>query len=128
MRNKYIQIVFCIGAALAAVFVLFWLMGHIRSAISTPALAAPAEVADSPTVASVAPTVAPNDVDSPIVIHGTGLTATLSGTQVITAPTAYLGDSKLAEVIWVNTTTLSATVLWGMEPQIYPLTVINPES
>ena len=127
MRNKYTQIAFSLIAALAAVLVLLWLTGDIRSSIITQARAAPAKSVDSLTVASVDPDSAPNDVDSPIVIHGTGFTATLSGTQVITAPTVTLGDNELAEVKWVNTTTLSATVLWGLEPQAYPLTVINPD-
>jgi photosystem II stability/assembly factor-like uncharacterized protein len=39
----------------------------------------------------------------------------------------YLGDSKLAEVSLVNTTTLSATVLWGLEPGVYTITVENPD-
>jgi photosystem II stability/assembly factor-like uncharacterized protein len=127
MRNKYTQIVFCIGAALAAVFMLFLLMGDIRSGIAAQPLAASAKPVDSPTVTSVDPKAAPNDVDSAIVIHGTGFTATLSGTQVITAPIVTLGANELAQVNWVNTTTLSATVLWGLDPQVYPLTVVNPD-
>jgi hypothetical protein len=59
--------------------------------------------------------------------RGSGFTATLSGTQVINAPTIYVGDDALPGVIWVDTTTLSATVLWGLEPGVYPLTVINPD-
>jgi photosystem II stability/assembly factor-like uncharacterized protein len=127
MRNRYTQIVVCIAAALAAVFVLFWLVGNIRAGISNPVLAAQAAVVESPTVDSLSPSASPNDVDTPIVIHGSGFTATLSGTQVISAPTVFLGESQLAEVEWADTTTLSATVLWGMEPAVYNLTVVNPD-
>jgi len=46
---------------------------------------------------------------------------------VATAPTVYLGDQGLVEVIWVDTATLSATVPWGLVPQAYSLTVVNPD-
>ena len=127
MPNKYTQIAICIGAALVAVFMFFWLVKDIHSTIAIQARAAPVGPVDSPSVTAVDPDTAPNDIDTPVVIHGTGFTATLSGTQVITAPTVLLGNSELAEVKWVNSTTLSVTVLWGMEPQVYPMTVVNSD-
>jgi photosystem II stability/assembly factor-like uncharacterized protein len=127
MKKQWLAITIIVATATTALLVLFWVMGDIRSGIATQASAAHVEAGDSLTVTDVDPNAALNDVDTPIVIHGTGFTATLSGTQVITAPTVHLGDSGLAEVKWVDTTTLSATVLWGMEPQVYSLTVINPD-
>ncbi len=127
MKKQWFAITITVATTTTALIMLFWWMGDIRSSIATQAFAAPVEAGESPTVTAVDPIAAPNDVDSAIVIHGTGFTATLTGTQVITVPTVYLGDSELAEVKWVDTTTLSATVLWGMEPQVYPLTAINPD-
>jgi len=83
--------------------------------------------ADNPTVTAVDPDSAPNDLDTPVVITGTGFAAVLSGTLVMTPPLAYLGDTALEDVIWVNTTTLSATVPWGLEAGVYTLTVQNPD-
>jgi len=104
-----------------------------RSRFFIPALAAApdegvkASNLTTPTVTAVDPSQAPNDVDTPIVIQGTGFTATLSGTAVITAPTVALGEGALPGVVWVNTTTMSATVPWGLTPNVYSLTVINPD-
>ena len=123
MYKRWFAITITIATATTALIGLFWLIGENASGISTRALAAPL----SPTVTDVQPDSAPNDIDTPIVIHGTGFTATISGTQVITVPTVYLGDSKLAGVSLVDTTTLSATVLWGLEPGVYTITVENPD-
>jgi photosystem II stability/assembly factor-like uncharacterized protein len=109
--------------AIAALFGLFWFAGATRAAVN----AAPASPVDDPVVLAVQPDSAPNDIDSPIVIQGGGFEAILSGTEVITAPTVRLGEQTLPEIIWGNTTTLSATVPWGMEPQVYTLTVVNPD-
>lgn len=123
MKKQWFAITIAIVTAMMALLVLFWLVGDIGSGISTPALAAPLSL----TVTAVNPDSAPNDIDAPIVIHGSGFTASLSGTQVITALTVYLGAESLPDVIWANTSTLSATVPWGMAPQVYTLTVVNPD-
>jgi len=78
-------------------------------------------------VIEVDPSLAPNDLDIPIVITGTGFTAGLSGTLVITPPAVYLGDTALGEVTWVSSTTLHAVVPWGLDPAVYPLEVENPD-
>lgn len=83
--------------------------------------------ADPPTVTAVRPNHAPNDLDISVVISGTGFMAALSGTLVMTSPLTYLGDTALDDVTWINTTTLSATVPWGMEPGVYTLTVVNAD-
>lgn len=123
MKKRWFAITITLATAIAVLLMLFWFVEDIGSSISTPVMAAPVSLS----VTAVDPVVAPNDVDTPIVIQGTGFTATLSGTQVITAPTVTLGDGALPDVIWVNTTTLSATVPWGLTPQVYTLTVVNPE-
>jgi photosystem II stability/assembly factor-like uncharacterized protein len=77
-------------------------------------------------VTDIQPNTAPNDLDTLVVISGTDLTTGMSGTQVITLPMVYLDGTALADVIWVETTTLSATVPWGLEAGVYTLTVENP--
>ncbi len=123
MNKRWFAITIPIASAITALIIVLWLIGDISSRISSPALAAPLSL----TVSAVQPDTAPNDIDTPILIHGTGFTATLLGTEVITAPIVYLGDRTLAEVSLVNSTTLSATVLWGLEPGVYTLSVENPD-
>ena len=60
----------------------------------------------APTLIEVDPSSAPNDLDSPIVITGTGFAAT---------PTVTLGSTMLEEVGWVTSATLTATVPWGLD-------------
>jgi photosystem II stability/assembly factor-like uncharacterized protein len=86
---------------------------------------AAAVLADNPTVTVVHPDHSPNDLDTPIVISGTGF-ATISGTHMITPPLAYLGDTTLGNVTWVDSATLGAIVPWGLVPGVYTLTVVNP--
>ena len=123
MKKQWFAITLTVATATTALLVLFWLMGDTGFGISTPALAAPLSL----TVTAVDPAVAPNDLDTPIIITGTGFAAELSGTLVITQPTAYLGTTALDDVSWVSTTTLSATVPWGFAPKVYSLTVVNPD-
>ena len=35
--------------------------------------------------------------------------------------------TPLTNVTWVNSTTLTATVPWGIDPGTYDLTVVNPD-
>lgn len=86
-----------------------------------------AHLTSAPTVTGVSPATAPNDLNTSIVITGTNFTAELSGTQVLTAPLVYLGNIRLEEVGWVDTTTLTATVPWGVNTGVYTLTVTNPD-
>ncbi len=81
----------------------------------------------TPTVTDVSPDTAPNDLNTTILISGTNFTAELSGTQVLTVPLVYLGGTRLEEVGWVNTATLTATVPWGLNVGVYTLTVTNPD-
>jgi hypothetical protein len=104
--------------------VMFCVFTRNGSGISAAALAA--RMQTFPTVTQLDPASALNDLDSPIVITGTGFTAELSGTLVITPPVAYLGETALANVTWVSSATLEATVPWGMDSGVYTLTVENP--
>jgi photosystem II stability/assembly factor-like uncharacterized protein len=82
---------------------------------------------DAPIVTDIQPNTAPNDLNTLVVISGTDFTPGMSGTQVITPPLVYLDSTELADAIWVDTTTLSATVPWGLESGVYTLTVENPD-
>ena len=72
----------------------------------------------SPSVSAIDPASAPNDIDTPVTITGAGFAA---------SPTASLGSTALTNVTWVSATTLTATVPWGLNPSVYPLTVVNPD-
>jgi hypothetical protein len=81
-----------------------------------------ADVPVPPSVASIEPTSAFNDIDTRVTITGTGFAASDAGTA-----TASLGGTALTDVAWVDTQTLTATVPWGMDAGTYPLTVANPD-
>ena len=133
MKKRWFSVMVTIVLSLIGLFVLHGLMKENRGHLSIPVLAfasnqgLKASTLTTPTVTAVDPSQSPNDVDMPIVIQGGGFTATLSGTVTITAPTVTLGENALPGVIWVNTTTMSATVPWGLTPNVYSMTVINPD-
>jgi photosystem II stability/assembly factor-like uncharacterized protein len=89
-------------------------------------LAAAADVI-TPTLTASNPSSGFNDLDMAVVISGTDFTAVMSGSVVITSPTAYLGNTALMDVTWVNSSSITATVPWGMDPGGYTLTVVNPD-
>lgn len=98
-----------------ALLAVLCLLGRASPGVFSPALAAPSQI--TPTVTEVDPSSAPNDLDAPIVI---------TGTDFVSTPTVYLGDTSLNDVGWVSSATLTATVPWGMDPGVYTLTVVNP--
>jgi photosystem II stability/assembly factor-like uncharacterized protein len=98
-----------------ALLVLLCVLGKASPAVSSRALAAPLQI--TPTVALVDPASAPNDLDTLI---------TITGTDFVSVPTIYLGNTLLSGAEWVTSTTLRATVPWGMDPGVYTLTVENP--
>jgi photosystem II stability/assembly factor-like uncharacterized protein len=126
MKWRWFVNVSTLVISMAALFVLLGVIGSTALAVANPAPAVPAEII-TPTVAGVEPQFAFNDLDASIVITGTDFTAGLSDTLVLTPPTASLGSTPLKHVTWVDSTTLTATVPWGMDPGIYPLTVVNPD-
>ncbi|MGD1992072.1 MAG: IPT/TIG domain-containing protein [Anaerolineae bacterium] len=70
-----------------------------------------------PTVTAIAPREGANDLDTQVVITGTGFVPT---------PTVALADTPLNDVTWVSDTQLTAQVPWGMDPLSYNLTLANP--
>jgi len=70
-----------------------------------------------PTVTNVSPSSAPNDLDTTLVITGTGFAA---------VPTVTLGTTSLDDVGWISAERLTATVPWGLITGTYTLTVTNP--
>jgi photosystem II stability/assembly factor-like uncharacterized protein len=88
-----------------------------------PALAFASDLT-SPTVTHIGPGSAPNDIDTPVIITGTGFTVDASSSI---PPMIYLGVVPLTDVSLVDSATLSASVPWGMDPGDCALTVINPD-
>jgi len=72
----------------------------------------------TPTVSAVTPALAANDIDTPVTITGVGFAAT---------PTVSLGGAPLTNVTFVDSSTLTATVPWGMDAGTCDLTVTNPD-
>lgn len=113
----------CIVAAIIATTMLTALLGSMDSRGAN----AQAVAAVAPTVSGVSPSSAPNNLDAAVVITGSGFEAVISGTQVITPPAIRLGARQLADVGFVTSATLTATVPWGLLPGVYTLTVTNPD-
>ncbi len=88
----------------------------------TLCLGGTARALSSPTVDSIIPATAPNEVDTAVVITGSGFSSDP------TAPTIALDTTPLTAVTFVSDTTLTATVPSGMAPGLYGLTVTNPDS
>jgi len=116
MKGKLFATAAAVLAAMIGLVALLCLMGQAGSSVlrAQQALAAPRQ---APTVTAVDPASAPNDLDPPIVITGTGFTAGMTVT---------LGNTQLPDAGWVSSTTLTATVPWGLDPGVYTLTVTNP--
>ena len=72
----------------------------------------------APTVSAIDPVSGANDIDTSV---------TITGADFVATPTVSLGSTALTNVTWVNSTTLTATVPWGMDPGAYTLTVVNPD-
>jgi hypothetical protein len=89
-----------------------------------PVIATPLGV---PTITGVVPSVVPNDLDVPIVIQGTGFAPPLLSTYAVSAVVVTLNDVVLADAGWVNSTTVTATVPWGLAPGSYTVMVRNPD-
>lgn len=114
---RVLTLLFAVLLTISFLIAIFWATDHI--AVSAPAAA--------PSVAAVDPETAPNDINATLIISGAGFTAEFSGTEVLTAPTAFLGTIELDDVTWVNGNQLTAVAPWGMAPAVYDLTVVNPD-
>ncbi len=124
MRTNWFAVKSVIVTSTISLLVLFF--GIDRASSHVFLLSGAAAPAETPTVNGVEPSTAPNDIDSPITIVGTGFTADLSGTLVITPPTVRLDNTVLSAVGWVSSTQLTATVPWGLDAGVYTVTVVNP--
>ena len=118
MARKQLSLLVIVLTSVTVLLLWFILLDKTVHHLSENAQAA---TLDAPVVMGVTPTTAPNDLDTPIVITGTGFTDGVSGTL------ATFGSSSLADVTWVSSTTLSATVPWGLDAGVYTLTVVNPD-
>lgn len=94
---------------------LAWMI--VLAALLCTADARAASPAQTPTVDEVAPSSAPNDLDTTIVVTGSGFVA---------VPTVTLGNTLLEDVAWVSAERLTATVPWGLITGTYTLSVTNP--
>jgi photosystem II stability/assembly factor-like uncharacterized protein len=115
MKGKWFATVSSIVGSVATLVVLVYVLERTSSDVSGSALAA--SPAAAPTVLGVDPASAPNDLDTAIII---------TGSDFVSMPAVYLGGTPLGDVRWVSTTTLEATVPWGMDPGVYTVTVSNP--
>jgi len=78
----------------------------------------------APTVTAIDPASSANDIDTPVTITGADFASGATGTV---APAASRGGTPLTNVTFVDSSTLTATVPWGMDPGVYDLTVTNPD-
>jgi hypothetical protein len=88
-------------------------------------LIANAEAPVIPSVTTIEPASAFNDVDTRVTITGADFTVDASVTPTV-APLVILGSTPLTDVSWVDTRTLTANVPWAMGAGTYDLSVVNP--
>lgn len=96
--------------------VIFCVLPGVSLGMASPASSSSIQV--PPTVVQIDPVSAPNNLDTFVII---------TGSDFISTPTVYLGNTTLGDVSWVSATVLEATVPWGMASGVYTLTVKNPD-
>ncbi len=111
MKSQALATTFAVLFSTALLMVMLSLTGSVNANHT-------ASLTDAPTVTQADPSSAPNDLDTPIIITGTNFAAGMTVT---------LGNTRLADAGWVSSTTLTATVPWGMNPGRYTMTVVNPD-
>jgi photosystem II stability/assembly factor-like uncharacterized protein len=116
MKRQWFALAAVVLAWMVAMMLLLWVAGGWGPGVSHQAWAAAPEA--EPTITGVDPSSAPNDLDASIVIIGAGFAP---------VPTITLGSTVLAEVGWVSSATLTATVPWGLDPGVYTMTAANPD-
>jgi len=94
--------------------------------VSAFALAAHAQAPIIPVVTAVEPSSAYNDIGTPVTITGADFAIETSDAVATVTPDVTLGSTRLQDVAWVDTQTLTATVPWGMTAGVYDLAVTNP--
>jgi photosystem II stability/assembly factor-like uncharacterized protein len=115
MKKRWFALAAVVLAWGVALLLLVSISGDTGLGLFGSVRAAP--MAGEPTITEVVPSSASNDLDTPIVITGTGF---VTGAEVL------LGATSLDNVQWVNSARLAADVPWGMMPGVYTLTVVNP--
>ncbi len=115
MRRRWSVILAVILSSMTLLFLQLCLLA--AGDFTAPHLALAAPLRQAPTVTDLDPESAPNDLDTPIVITGTGF---------VNGATVSLHGISLDDVEWVSSSVLKATVPWGMDPGVYTLTVTNP--
>ena len=80
--------------------------------------------APTPAPAAMDPATAANDIAVPVTITGGDFAA---DAETGDPPAVTLGGSALTDVTFVDASTLTATVPWGMDPGVYALTVTNAD-
>ena len=129
MKNKLIAFILVMFVSVVALMATFWFTRETHASVygvDFHGLVNSGVMEGVPTITAVTPSTAPNDLDTPVVISGTSFVA-ISGTQVITPPLVYLGETPLNNIVLVTSTTLSATIPWGLDVGVYTLTVVNPD-
>ncbi|RPI28078.1 MAG: hypothetical protein EHM70_17120 [Chloroflexota bacterium] len=127
MKSKLLAISWVLIAPTISVIVLLFFLKSTGQSLVGSALAANNQESAPPLVTGIHPGSAPNDLDTTIVITGSGFTAVLSGAQVITTPVVAIGNNALLDVSWVSSATITATVPWGLDTGVYSVTVTNPD-
>jgi photosystem II stability/assembly factor-like uncharacterized protein len=115
MRRKtlYFTLIFLMVSTF--LLITFWFARETRASMYEEGLKG---LADAPHVTGIVPNNAPNDLNAPVVISGTGFTTGLTIT---------LGSTVLVDSSRVSETILTSTIPWGLEPGVYTLTVQNPD-
>ncbi len=120
MKNRLSVFSFSVStfAATLALLATFWFAGETRASVERglTGFRNPSGL-DTPTITAINPNTSPNDLDTPLVLTGTGFAPGLTLT---------LGSAVLADSAWVSDTRVTATLPWGLDPGVYTLTVQNP--
>ncbi len=118
MANRiHLLIVASASSALVAVLMLFAQAeaGELSSASTFRRMRAPRS---TPTILAVSPSQSPNNLDTTIRITGTGFQAPVTVT---------LNSAVLPSSYWIDSTLLTTTVPWGLNPGVYTVTVKNAD-
>lgn len=127
-RVKEVSLSLCLASLATILLCLVAQVGAVSQEASAAVqfvIATPQVI--TPTLLAVSPGEAPNNLDVTLALSGTHFQAVLSGTQVLTAPTVSLDGFTLPTVSWISSTSLTATVPWGLVPGVYTVTVTNPD-
>lgn len=87
----------------------------------TPVLPAQSAVNEAPGLLEIQPNFSPNNLDTPVTIHGSGFVTGSPEVKFL------LGNTPLQAVQVESETSAQAVVPWGLGPGRYDLRVINPD-